>query len=237
MDKARTIISTLAVVVVVVAGWYSLSYNRLAERPPETRTFTTKSGEVIDVAFDVEAETARLTGGNFSGLLFRQTGPEGMYVNEEAGLELHAKEEGVSIFFGGEKLLEGWLGGQPREETPPETVTDLTSRVWVWQETQLNDGEVITPRQPGLFTLRFSVANSRLSATTDCNSFSGPYRAEASGSLTFGDFATTLMYCENSQEAEFARFVGDANQYLITSDGNLTLLLRDNSGTMTFKGE
>jgi hypothetical protein len=46
--------------------------------------------------------------------------------------------------------------------------------------------------------------------------------------------ASTLMYCEGSQESEFIRMVSSANQVFFDSNNNLVLLLPYDSGSVMF---
>ena len=102
---------------------------------------------------------------------------------------------------------------------------DLTQYKWIWKETHngvgpdsLSSGK-ITPRRTGAFTITFS-KDGKVSGTTDCNGFGGTYTLNG-GELSFGPLASTLMFCENSQESEFLAMlkkgglaIGDSALYL-----------------------
>lgn len=115
-----------------------------------------------------------------------------------------------------------------------ETTATLTGETWVWAETIMNDDEYITPNKPGVFTLVFNEAEGSVTGTTDCNNFRGNYAAEGD-TIAFSDFASTLMFCEGSQEAEFVQMVSAANSYMITQEGKLALLLPFDSGSVIFE--
>lgn len=46
---------------------------------------------------------------------------------------------------------------------------------------------------------------------------------------------STLMYCEDSQEAVFSDFIQNTSSYLFTSKGELVLQLKFDSGVVIFK--
>lgn len=121
----------------------------------------------------------------------------------------------------------------PAVPTTPHTSTpSLTDTTWVWQQTLMSDGTVITPAQEGVFSLTFD-NQGQVSGRTDCNGFFGTYARQANN-LEFGPFASTLMFCENSQEAEFNQLVSTSTSYLFDEDGNLVLLLPYDSGASIF---
>ena len=93
----------------------------------------------------------------------------------------------------------------------------------------------ITPRHgnQGVFTLDFDQHGS-VNIGTDCNDMSAAF--ELSGNqLVFGPIATTLMYCEGSQEQEFVEYLDDVQSYYITDDNELALMFPYDTGAMVFK--
>lgn len=110
----------------------------------------------------------------------------------------------------------------------------LDMQTWKWIRAQYNDGREILPKQPGKFTLTFETIKGRFSATTDCNQMSGAYTVTGN-QLSFGPIAQTKMYCEGSQETEFASLLDNTASYLFTSRGELILELKYDSGTVTFR--
>lgn len=97
----------------------------------------------------------------------------------------------------------------------------------------MNDDTVITPQKPDAFTLTFT-KDGRFSGTTDCNGFMGDISAGANNSLVFGQMASTLMFCENSQEAQFTNMISNVGSYMINEEGNLILLIQFDSGSIYF---
>jgi len=116
------------------------------------------------------------------------------------------------------------------EADPSRMTLDMT--VWRWVKASYNDGRTVTPKEPGIFTLTFK--NGLFSAKTDCNSMSGSYSAK-DGLITFGPIAMTKMYCEGSQEQDFAKLIENSAGYHFTSRGELILDLKFDSGTVTFR--
>lgn len=113
------------------------------------------------------------------------------------------------------------------------TMMTLTMKKWTWVKTQMNDGKITTPKKVDAFTLTFGKDGS-VSIATDCNSMGGTYTTKDK-QLTFGPGMSTMMYCEGSQEQEFAAFLTNVGSYLFTSKGELILEIKMDSGTMTFK--
>ena len=117
-------------------------------------------------------------------------------------------------------------------EADPSRMT-LDMKTWVWVSALYNDGKKVEPKQAGKFTLTF-LDDTRFSASTDCNSMSGSYTADTY-SITFSQIAMTKMYCEGSQESDFATLLQDSAGYLFTSRGELIFDLKFDSGTVTFR--
>jgi len=125
--------------------------------------------------------------------------------------------------------------------TPQPSVTmapkggssELTSKRWTWVNTKMSDGTVVTPSKEGAFTSTFETDLSLL-ATTDCNSGHGSYVVGTDNSMAISQMATTMMFCEGSNEQIFYRDLGNVGSYKI-SDGQLWLMLKKDSGTMIFQ--
>jgi heat shock protein HslJ len=109
----------------------------------------------------------------------------------------------------------------------------LGMKKWEWIKTQMNDGKIITPKKYGEFTLVFS-KDGTLSVETDCNHMSGTYTVNKN-MLSFNKLISTMMYCEGSQEQEFAKTLNEVVSYLFTSKGELVLEIKMDSGTMIFR--
>lgn len=109
----------------------------------------------------------------------------------------------------------------------------LDMKEWVWQGTLMNDGREVKPKTAGSFSVTF-VKDGTFSAKTDCNSMGGKYTLNES-QITVSDIFSTKMYCEGSQETEFAGFLTNASVYRFTSKGELILDLKFDSGSVTFR--
>lgn len=122
------------------------------------------------------------------------------------------------------------LSPVPPIAQPEQTVTTLDG-TWRWQETAMNNDEVTTPNNPEAFNITFD-QDGKLSISTDCNSGMSSYTTQES-TLAIDAIATTLMYCEGSQEQVFLQQLAEVDTYMI--DNNmLYLLLPMDTGTMTF---
>jgi heat shock protein HslJ len=117
-------------------------------------------------------------------------------------------------------------------EADPLRMT-LGMKTWNWVDTVYNSGTIITPRIANKFTLTFS-GTSTFSAATDCNGVGGEYTVTGS-SITFSRMMSTLMYCEGSQEGDYAKMFSEAQSYHFTSKGELIFGLKNDSGSFIFR--
>lgn len=117
-------------------------------------------------------------------------------------------------------------------EADPSRMT-LGMKTWGWISALYNDGREVKPKNAGVFTLMFG-SDGKFAATTDCNSMGGSYTFDAD-SITFSQIFSTKMYCEGSQESEFAALLEDTQGYHFTSRGELIFDLKFDSGSVIFK--
>ena len=117
-------------------------------------------------------------------------------------------------------------------EANPEVMT-LNMKTWNWISALYEDGREILPKKSGKFTLSFS-SEDKFSATTDCNSMGGSYKV-IGNLISFSQIASTKMYCEDSQESDFASFLINTSGYHFTSRGELVLSLKFDSGSVVFR--
>lgn len=125
----------------------------------------------------------------------------------------------------------------PATPTPTASVSETPSESgivgsWKWTKTTMNDGKVTTPAKPDAFVATFN-QDGTVGSTTDCNSLSGEYKLLPDNGIKFTQFASTLMYCEGSQEIEYSKTLQSANSYKV-SGAELWLMLPYDSGTMVF---
>lgn len=134
-----------------------------------------------------------------------------------------------------------WQGHQPPKadvrnatysiEGEPMT---LDMRTWTWVKTSYNDGTTIIPKKTDKFKLTFR-SDGTFSASTDCNGVGGEYKTDGKYTITFTRMMSTLMYCEGSQEGDFAKGLEQTQSFLFTTKGELVLEFKVDSGTMTFR--
>jgi len=108
----------------------------------------------------------------------------------------------------------------------------LDMKTWKWERTSYNNDTTVTPEKD-VFAIMLG-SNGQFSATTDCNSMSGSYTTEGN-QISFGPIAMTKMFCEGSQESEFAKDLGEVQSYLFTGRGELVLELPLDTGVMVFR--
>lgn len=117
-------------------------------------------------------------------------------------------------------------------EANPDSMT-LDMQPWAWVKTRHNNDTELVPNNIDAFTLTFK-DDGKFSATTDCNSLSGDYKVEGSN-ITFGPIATTLMFCEDSQEQEFSSMLNEVQSFFFTNKGELIFDFKFDSGSATFR--
>ena len=100
----------------------------------------------------------------------------------------------------------------------------------------MNSDEGINPQPKSeAFTISFN-KDGRVVGTTDCNNFMGGFTVDGS-KLSFGPLASTMMFCQDSQELEFTKLISETKSYLITDDGKLALELPFDSGSVIFENK
>ncbi len=130
------------------------------------------------------------------------------------------------------KLEEPRVAENPEGEADPSRM-NLEMQTWTWIKALYNDGRIIMPKKSDTFALTFK-PDGTFSAKTDCNSVGGMYVAKK-GAITFSSVMMTEMYCEGSQDGEFARMLENTTSYHFTGRGELILDLKFDSGTVTFR--
>ncbi len=160
------------------------------------------------------------------------SGSGARYENKDLGIVVWEKSPDVIIYKNDQPIFSGKM----IEEISKEQIQKiLPSTKWIWVKTLdgvgplAQEGELITPKKTDAFTLTFS-SDGKVNGTTDCNSFSGTYSISGISSIKFGSFMSTLMFCEESQEADFIKMIKDGVLYV--SDDQIIL---ENDKTTYFK--
>ena len=117
-------------------------------------------------------------------------------------------------------------------EADPSKMT-LGMKTWNWINTQYNNDTSVLPKVAGKFTIAFK-DDKTFSAKTDCNGVGGEYTVSGN-KITLTKMISTLMFCEGSQEQDYSKMLGQVQNYLFTSKGELVLGLKMDSGSMIFK--
>ncbi len=142
---------------------------------------------------------------------------------------------GAFVLVGGFYALNAYIynekQGDGTDVSVPTAPTGLTGGGWTWVRTELADGDVTEAPAGGQFVLSLD-EDGRVASATDCNSMAGSYVMDGD-MLTFGPFAMTKMYCEGSMEGVYAEQLSRTASYAV-EEGNLSLLLADGAGVMTF---
>lgn len=231
--KDRNIYIGGAIVIALIIGiwaWNRAEVPQVQVPAGQETVFENSSGEKLSVFFDNQAGTASI-----DGILLTQTesASGARYVNETEGLEFWNKgieatfSKGEAILFQGRTTADAQVGDK--------LLYVFAGPTWVWQQTQMGDGTVTTPKKLGEYTITFDSTKGRVIGETDCNGFGGTYTSGAGNTLAFGPFMSTLMYCEGSQEAEFTDLVMNSYRYIFSESGDLVLILKDEAGAVIFK--
>lgn len=117
-------------------------------------------------------------------------------------------------------------------EADPARMT-LGMKTWEWVSTSYSNGTKKIPYDSKKFIVTFK-DNGTFSATTDCNSMGGSYTV-SKNKILFEQIASTLMFCEGSQEQDFLVMLGQVQSFFFTSRGKLVFDLKLDSGSSIFR--
>ena len=157
------------------------------------------------------------------------------YENKELGLVLWEKAPEINIYKNDKLIFSGRKTEVVQDEKQKKI---LTSGVWIWNKTldgtgpDANKGGEILPKKTNAFTLSFT-NDGKVVGKTDCNSFSGTYEF-SSGKISFGPLASTLMYCEGSQEGDFIKMLTNSTSSQAYLDDSKNQLILENTVTINF---
>lgn len=189
----------------------------------------------LEVDFDTSGDSLLLvTPANEEISLSKQTAASGVqYENLDGNIVLHVRDDETFLEEMGQVNVSGCepvfedLSNQEGSLHNP-----LADTSWEWVETVYADETVTTPRRANTFILNF-VDQQRMSALTDCNNMMGSYELDTDQTLRFSELASTMMYCEDSQEEEFAGALQATERWRIIDD-QLVLSLEDEEGSIIF---
>ncbi len=150
---------------------------------------------------------------------------EPMTISPSQAKSLYLKLDPESMQFG--EVAADFEG-----EANPDVMT-LDMKPWTWVKTTYNNDTEFVPNNTDAFVLTFQDSGS-FSATTDCNAMSGTYEV-VDNKITFGPIASTKMFCEGSQEQDFAAVLTEAQSFFFTSRGELIFELKFDSGSAVFR--
>lgn len=193
-------------------------------------TFYSASGEKVTATFgdNYVAFSSEIVGNmtlpqalSGSGARYADANEKVVFWNK--GNEVTIYQDNKIVFSGSTEQPKGKL---PAGSDAPGTADEVRASTWVWTKIVNKDGSVVTPKKPGIFTLKFE-QDARVTGKTDCNGFGGTYEIGSDGVIHFGPFMSTLMFCEGSQETEYSNAVYYATSYSINSKGELVLTNKD----------
>lgn len=210
-------------------------------------TYTNAAGESVNVEYNNENNTAVVVRNGEKLVLNHVISASGArYANEDESYVAWNKGNEITLFendeivFTGNTDVNAYLETDTSsEEVSSGNINEQASidaalvGTWQWEKTEMNSAEGINPQpKSNKFTLSFAKDGTVL-GTTDCNSFGGKYSVK-DGLIDFGSLATTLMFCEDSQEGEFLKLINDVKSYMINDNGKLVLMIKYDSGSLIF---
>ncbi len=117
-------------------------------------------------------------------------------------------------------------------EADPKKMS-LTMKSWQWVSATYSDGKKLSPKKPETFIITFNT-DKTFSVKTDCNNIGGSFK-ENGGTIAFENMMSTLMFCPDSQEADFSKILTETQSYFFTSKGELVFDFKFDSGSAVFK--
>ncbi len=135
--------------------------------------------------------------------------------------------------------------GKNQEQQPTEAEKDFEGEAdpsrmtlgmtkWNWISATYSDGKEVKPKVENKFSITFNEKAKTFSASTDCNGIGGEYVAK-DGKISFNKMMSTMMFCQDSQEADFSKMLSETGSYFFTSRGELVLELKFDSGSVIFR--
>ena len=118
-------------------------------------------------------------------------------------------------------------------EADPNRMT-LQMHTWTWIRTVFNNDTAKVPKKAGEFALTFTKDGQVLGAT-DCNRFQGTATILDHKIEFDKNMAMTRKFCEGSQEMDFIEMLQNVSSFFFTSQGQLIMELKYDSGSMIFQ--
>lgn len=147
------------------------------------------------------------------------------YVGAEAKVYAKKTDDGYTLYGNADyyvEIIPNKVGKLPAGSTPSGDMSSLKGITWVWQKTSMSNGSVVVPNKVGSFSVTLKGDDS-VSGTTDCNGFFGSYKLASEGIISFGPLASTMMYCEGSQESVFTGDMQNVSTVSVGTANDLTL--------------
>ncbi len=152
---------------------------------------------------------------------------------EAAMSEEPSVAKSIWLKFDPETMQFGEVAQDFEGEADPSIMT-LDMKAWTWVKTTYNNDTELVPSSTDAFTLSFK-NDGTFSATTDCNNMGGSYEINENQIMFGEDIVMTRMFCEGSQEQEFASLLGQIQSFFFTSKGELVFDLKFDSGSAMFR--
>lgn len=241
MNKTNLIIGAILVILAIGLLWsVGRGQDKVSNNTPEEtvsvaeKFISPETGESVQVVFT--EKSAVLENAKFDAVELTQVeaASGARYENTKTGTTLWNKGSQITVYQNDEVVFTGESEDslETKTEVVPNVATSssLLNQSWVWKETRMNDGAIISPKQAGSFVLTFN-EEGRVNGQTDCNGFGGGYTL-TDGVLAMGPFMMTMMYCEGSQEMEFQKMLSEPVTFMFTEGGELVLMLPLDSGSV-----
>lgn len=226
MNK-KALIGVVIALVVIVGLSFLLKKDKepvVEIKVPETVSIIYSNGEIeVPATFDNTGMTVTFYHEALGDVTLESaiSGSGARYANADESLVLWEHQGEVTITKDGVDVFVGRI-----IETPDYSNISLLG-TWNWDKAITAEGEFI-PKQKEAFTITFS-DDGKVNGTTDCNGFFGEYQIEEYQGLSLSPLATTMMYCEGSEEAVLTAYLASSTSYTFSSPEELVITLQDSS--------
>lgn len=227
----------IAIIIIILLGagyYFFVSKNNTNKVVYTSDIFTfADGGKKFTIQYNDDTSKAEVV---FDGKKYELnvaiSGSGARYTNPDESVVFWEHQGTASLEINGQNVFQEALPLKSGEETPDMS---LENTEWQWQKTLYSNDKIVTPNKAEKFILSFG-QDGHFSATTDCNNLLGNYKIGEGKTIEFSQIASTKKACQekNIQEGEFTKMISESTGYLFSSEGNLVLTLKLDTGSILF---
>lgn len=239
MKQKSPILPVIITVLIIIGtwvawnkGWFSTANDRPDSSTHEqdnntqpSAKYMSEDGTLVSASFNNTNNTVTFSLPDLGTVTLPQamSASGARYANTDESLVFWEHQGELRITQNDKDIFVGQL-----QSTNNQTSSTVVGKTYIWQKTVMSNGQVISPNKPGMFQVTFG-EDGRVAGKTDCNSFTGSYKVNDM-LIEIGDLASTLMYCEGSQETEFTQSFAKVASFQQISDTEISFSLADEAG-------